>query len=97
MLMFNSERVLVFGVFGLGVRVVVMSMRDDGDMEVVIGNYNRFLIIFVIDSVGGGSSRFGFEREDDLEKDFKIWEVVMVIVVVLFYLLVFKREWGVGG
>ncbi|KAK4656287.1 hypothetical protein QC762_310000 [Podospora pseudocomata] len=94
---FNSERVLASGALGSGVRVAVTSTRDDGDTEVVIGNYNRPLTTYATDSVGGGSSRSGFEREDDLEKDFKIWEAAMATAAAPFYLPVFKREWGVGG
>ncbi|KAK0737279.1 hypothetical protein B0T21DRAFT_364796 [Apiosordaria backusii] len=97
---FNSERPSASTTLGSGIRVAVTSTRDDGDTEVVIGNYNRPLTTTTTTNAGGengsnNNNRSGFEREDDLEKDFRIWEAAMATAAAPFYLPPFtKAEMG---
>ncbi|KAK0665359.1 hypothetical protein QBC41DRAFT_339894 [Cercophora samala] len=73
-----------------GIRVAVTSARDKaGETLVVIGNYNRPL---TTTSSGESTSSSGFERVDDLSRDFKIWEAGMATSAAPFYLPPFRKE-----
>ncbi|KAH7419435.1 hypothetical protein BKA64DRAFT_699467 [Cadophora sp. MPI-SDFR-AT-0126] len=64
-------------------RVAVTTARDEGGTEYLIANYNR---------PQGKWSRF--EREDDVNKDMKIWEAALATSAAPFYLPPFKRDHG---
>ncbi|KAK4197062.1 putative patatin-like phospholipase [Triangularia verruculosa] len=84
-----------------GIRVAVTSARDHGGKTpVVIGNYNRPLTTTTTATAGSaatssadqsGSNRSGFEREDNLSKDFKIWEAAMATSAAPLYLPPFRN------
>ncbi|KAK4178774.1 putative patatin-like phospholipase [Triangularia setosa] len=74
-----------------GIRVAVTSARDDGKTLVVIGNYNRPLTTSAAITISEGGNS-GFEREDDLSKDFKIWEAAIATSAAPFYLPPFKKK-----
>jgi hypothetical protein len=62
-------------------RVAVATARDEGETECIIANYNRPL---------GNWARF--EREDDAEKDMKIWEAGLATSAAPFYLPPFRKQ-----
>jgi len=62
-------------------RVAVTTARDEGGTECIIANYNRPL---------GNWTRF--EREDDAEKDMKIWEAGLATSAAPFYLPPFRKQ-----
>lgn len=64
-------------------RVAVTTARDEGGTESLIANYNR---------PQGKWSRF--EREDDADKDMKIWEAALATSAAPFYLPPFKKKPG---
>jgi hypothetical protein len=64
-------------------RVAVTTARDEGETECIIANYNRPL---------GNWTRF--EREDDTEKDMKIWQAGLATSAAPFYLPPFRKQPG---
>jgi len=62
-------------------RVAVTTARDEGGTECIIANYNRPL---------GNWTRF--EREDDAEKDMKVWEAGLATSAAPFYLPPFRKQ-----
>jgi hypothetical protein len=62
-------------------RVAVTTARDEGGTVSIIANYNRPL---------GDWTRF--EREDDAEKDMKIWEAGLATSAAPFYLPPFRKQ-----
>jgi predicted acylesterase/phospholipase RssA len=62
-------------------RVAVTTAKNEGGTECIIANYNRPL---------GNWTRF--EREDDAEKDMKIWEAGLATSAAPFYLPPFRKQ-----
>jgi hypothetical protein len=61
----------------------VTTARDKGETECIITNYNRPL---------GNWTRF--EREDDIDKDMKIWQAALATSAAPFYLPPFYKQPG---
>jgi hypothetical protein len=63
------------------VRVAVTSAKDNGADKCLIANYNRPDL----------SSNNDFEREDEVDKDMKIWEAALATAAAPFYFEKFKK------